>query len=502
MVNAIFPSKDGTLEELQQLCEQQQWQEEEQPVEDNVIMAPYPRSLKCSHETVAQIEYVKDSFTGLPLYNPLQVHKDPMTLVCAVITDEDKVKQEKFICTRHLDNVVQEVDEKHLAQVKSDIDEKSVQFIEYLKETFAPCFREEVDFKDTSLVGVTHTIEVKDGYKRPYIYQIPRAYQEEVYDKIKDMESKGIIQIGRSEFCAPMTVAKKKNGKLRLCGDFRALNKVTVPDLYPLPRIDKIKQDVRGYVFSVLDLKEGFYQIPIEEQDKAKTGMRTPWGLYVYNRMPFGLRNAPPTFQRFMDAVVSGLENTIVYVDDVIVYSHDYQQHEEHLKKLFARLQKYGLIINEDKSHFFQQKVEYLGFEITPQGYRPMETILPRVKAMAPPVDKKGVQKFIGLINYYRGHIPGLAEIAAPLYDLMNSKKRFQWDQNKQVAFDLVKEKIQERIVLVPFRKGAKLSLYTDASKVAAGAVCYKMGYLLNSGVAVLLIQKKHIAQTNVRHWL
>ena len=476
-VNGIFPAKHGdTLSDIAAYCEYQQWNEEEAPVINNLAIVPYKKPTKPVEEIVFQLDYVKDTITGFPLYHPKQIHKDPSALVCAVIKENNQAQQEKYICTRHLDNVIQDVDEEHMNKVAKEIEEESVVFMERLKEQHAPCFREEVDFKDQSLVGVTHTIEVKEGYKRPYIYQIPRAYQEEVYEKIKDMEAKGIIQIGKSEFCAPMTVAKKKNGKLRLCGDFRALNKVTIPDLYPLPRIDKIKQDVRGYVFSVLDLKEGFYQIPIEEQDKAKTGMRTPWGLYVYNRMPFGLRNAPPTFQRFMDSVISGLENTIVYVDDVIIYSMMWLNIRNICFDLFARLEQYGLIINEQKSHFFKQKVEYLGFEITPCGYRPVEMILPRVKAMAPPIDKKGVQKFIGLINYYRSHIPGLAEIAAPLYDLLNSKNDSIGMKQNKSRLIWSNRRYRKESCLVPFRKGAKLSLYTDASKVAAGAVLLQDG--------------------------
>ena len=156
MVNAIFPAKEGdTLGNLKNYCEFQQWNEEERPAEDITITVPHA-TLNPPMEIVAQIEYTKDEVTGLPLYRPNQIHRDPMALACAVIKDENQAEQEKYICSRHLDNVIQDVDEKHLAMVKKDIEEKSVQFIEFLKEEYAPCFREEVDFKDKAwLVSLT-----------------------------------------------------------------------------------------------------------------------------------------------------------------------------------------------------------------------------------------------------------------------------------------------------------------------------------------------------------
>ena len=128
---------------------------------------------------------------------------------------------------------------------------------------------------------VEHDIEVLGEFQRPYVYQVPRTFYEEAHAKIRELEEKGVMEKGKSNFVSPLVCARKKDGRLRLCGDFRALNKITVPDLYPLPRIDVIKQSVRGYLFSTIDLKEGFYQVPIAAKDKHKTAMVTPWGLYV-----------------------------------------------------------------------------------------------------------------------------------------------------------------------------------------------------------------------------
>ena len=321
---------------------------------------------------------------------------------------------------------------------------------------------------------IVHHIEFKENYKykQPFIYQINVAYHEKVKNQLADLEKKGIIEIGTSEFAALLCVVPKANtSNLRLCRDFRAINLCTRSDRYPLPRIYDIKQKVQGYIFSVLDLKDGFYQIPIHPEDKHKTAMQTPFGLYVYNRMPFGLRNAPPTFQRFLDRILVKLENVVAYVDDVIIYSNTYDEHIVHLHKLFERLEEFGLIINFKKSHFFQTEVTYLGFVINARGYRPSEVVIPKIDKLEAPVDKEGVQKFMGIVNYYREHMPGMVEFGSKMYHLVKKYVRFHWTEEHQKEFEVLKHMCQERLLLVPFRVGIHSSLYTDASCVACGAV-------------------------------
>ena len=250
----------------------------------------------------------------------------------------------------------------------------------------------------------------------------------------------------------------KKDSKLRLCVDYRALNKVTVPDNYMLPRIAYIKQHLRGNIFSALDLKEGFWQVPVLERDVHKTAMATPWGSYEFVRMPFGLRNAPPTFQRFVNMVLHGVENIFVYIDDIIIFSRTYDEHIIHLDTVFQRLHQHGLIINTVKSKFFRTKVEYLGYEFSPLGYQPLESAWPNIEKFPVPKDRMDVQSFIGKVNYYRAHIPNLAEIAAPLYALTKKEKSFNWTDEHTTAFNRLKILFQERIVLSPIAPDAQFA--------------------------------------------
>ena len=191
--------------------------------------------------------------------------------------------------------------------------------------------------------------------------------------------------------------------------DNRALNAVTVPEHYTLPRIDYICQHIKGSVFSCIEIKEGFMQRPVMEKDADKTAMSTPWGLYEFVRMPFGLKDAPPTFQRFVNQVFHGLRHVFVYIDDVIIYTDTYDQHLEILDQVFSRLSHFGLVINLQKSVLIS--VEYLGFELTSKGHRPLQSAWPKIEAYQPPKDKRGVQNFLGTMNYYRSHIPNLAQL-------------------------------------------------------------------------------------------
>ena len=189
----------------------------------------------------------------------------------------------------------------------------------------------------------------------------------------------GIIKPSTSEYRAPILIVPKKEGKFRLCVDYRALNKVTRPNNYQLPRIDHIKATIRGKIFSTLDLKDGFFQVPVDEETVPLTGMATPEGTFVFVRMSFGLRNAPPYFQRLMDDVCRDLPNCMAYIDDVAVYSENLSDHFKHLEAFFARAQSYGLTINFDKTQMFQTRVTYLGFEFDHMGYRPKPEVLPKV---------------------------------------------------------------------------------------------------------------------------
>ena len=153
--------------------------------------------------------------------------------------------------------------------------------------------------------------------------------------------------------------------------------------------------------------------------------------------MPFGLCNAPSVFQRFVDIVFHGLDKfTYVYIDDIIVYSNTAEEHLQHLKTVLERMAEYGLVTQQKKCSFFVNKVQYLGLEFDSTGYRPLPKVVPQLTDYPIPKSRKDIQKFIGLLNYYRGHIPNLASIGAPLYELLKQRRNFDWTDRHQVAFD------------------------------------------------------------------
>ena len=353
--------------------------------------------------------------------------------------------------------------------VQDDIQARASIDLESLKAKYPTCFTDELVLINQTLVE--HEINLSGDIKQPYIYPVKYTFYDEAKKMIDDLLAAGIIRRSSSKYQSPLVCVRKKDGRLRLCVDFRALNNQTVPDNYTIPRIDYIKQHVRGVIFSTIDLKDGFLQVPVAPKDIPKTAVKTPWGLFEYVRMPFGLRNAPPTFQRFMDIVLHGIPNIFVYIDDLLVYSDSYEEHVKHLDVLCQRLAQHGLVLNVKKSTFFSQKVEYLGYEFTPNGYRPLVTAWPKIENFKVPTTRKEVQKFLGVMNYYRSHIPNFALIAAPLTTLTHVRNNFVWSDEHQNAFEELKKLFAMRIELAPLQPEGRFDLYTDASGLACGAV-------------------------------
>jgi transposase InsO family protein len=292
-----------------------------------------------------------------------------------------------------------------------------------------------------------HRIDLLPGtnsvYTHPYRSN-PRKLAE-VMRQVREKEEAGLIQPSTSAFAAPVVLAKKQDGSWRFCVDYRQLNKVTVPDKFPLPRIHDLLDRLGGNeFFSCWDLASGFYQIPVAEADREKTAFSTPEGLWEWVRMPMGLTNSPATFQRAMNMVLSGLNwiTCLVYVDDVIIFSKTFEEHLQTTKDVLCRLEAHGMSLKLKKCTFFQSEVDYLGHVVSARGRRPHPKNLRALRELPVPSGKKAVtqvQGFLGLCNYYSHYIKDFAIKVEPLVRLTKKGIKFVWTEEQQGVWDALK---------------------------------------------------------------
>ena len=288
-----------------------------------------------------------------------------------------------------------------------------------------------------------HGIETHGpSLRQPYRRQNPAVRREEM-TQVRQMLSSNVIQPSNSPWASPVVMVRKKDGSLRFCVDFRQLNTATIKDAHPLPRIDDLLDALHGAKwFSTLDLKSGYWQVPIAEQDKEKTAFRTSSGqLFEFNQVPFGLCNAPATFSRPMDRVLAGIhwETCLFYLDDIIVFSSTWEEHLAWLREVFERLRHAKLKLGVAKCTFAAKEVSYLGHRVTEEGLLPDPLLLAAIRDIPPPKTATEVRSFLGLAGYYRRYVKGFAAIAAPLHALTRKDALFHWSEDCQAAFDQLK---------------------------------------------------------------
>ncbi len=250
---------------------------------------------------------------------------------------------------------------------------------------------------------------------------------------------------------------------------------MTVPDTYPLPNMMDFTSCLAGCsFFSKIDLRKGYHQIPVNPQDIPKTAIITPFGLFEYLRMPFGLRNAGSSFQRMMDRVLAGLDFCFWYLDDVVVASVSYEQHLQHLHLLFQWLQEHGLVINLEKCVFAARKIEFVGHELSAAGVRPLYNHVEALQAYPRPSTVKQLQAFLGLVNFYRRFVPAAARLLKPLTKALVGGARavapVVWTDSMQSAFLGAKSAVAAATCLAHPVVGERLGLIVDASATHVGA--------------------------------
>jgi len=313
--------------------------------------------------------------------------------------------------------------------------------------------------------------------------RIPAHYRDEVYKQLQTMLDEGIIKRSKSPWMAPAVFVPKKSGQIRICIDYRELNKRTTKDSYPLPLPDEVQDKLAGSkIFSTLDLHSGYWQLPVNPKDQEKTAFcpGPGMGLFEFCRMPFGLSGAPSSFQRLMDTILQGLPFVTIYLDDILVHSTSETEHKEHLDIVFKTLLDAGLTLRGAKCHIGMSAVHYLGHVFSGEGMSPDPSKVQVVVDWPTPNNPTEVRQFLGLASYYRRYIPQFANIASPLYSLTQTGVTFIWSDDCVSAFTVLKQYLINAPVLAYpclASNASEFALQTDASAVGLGAVLEQEGH-------------------------
>ena len=322
---------------------------------------------------------------------------------------------------------------------------------------------------------VQHSIDTGDAPPiKQQVRSIPVARQHEVRKLLDEMLQKDVIQPSASPWASPVVLVQKKDGTLRFCVDYRKLNAVTRKDAYPLPRIDETLEALGGSKwFSTLDLLSGYWQVEMNEQDRSKTAFSTREGLFEFKVMPFGLCNAPATFQRLMDMVLAGVKwsRCLVYLDDIIVMGKSFHHHLLNLRVVIDKLREAGLKMKLSKCAFFRKEVLYLGHKISREGISTDPSKVDAVNKWPTPATVQELQKFLGLTGYYKRYVRNFASIAKPLHRLTEKGRDFKWTAECAEAFGRLKGLLVSAPILTFPDFNNSFILDTDASEYALGAV-------------------------------
>ena len=309
---------------------------------------------------------------------------------------------------------------------------------------------------------------------RQPVHRLSLPAKEEVKKLLAEMLQKNVISPSTSPWASPIVLVQKKDGSTRFCVDYRKVNSLTRKDAYPIPKIDETLDTLAGAkLFSTLDLRSGYWQVQVNPEHRDKTAFCTPEGLFEFNVMPFGLCNAPATFQRLMDSVLAGLhwKTCLVYIDDIIVVGKSFDDHLCNLQVVLERLRQAGLKLHPSKCHLLQHKVTYLGHVVSAQGIAPDPDKTDKLNLWPVPRSAKEVQQFLGLANYYRCFIRDFASLAKPLHRLTETGREFTWTLESNQAFQVLKQKLISAPVLALPNWSEAFVLDTDASETGIGAV-------------------------------
>ncbi len=307
---------------------------------------------------------------------------------------------------------------------------------------------------------------------KPYRYSPAKkqVIQEEVLQMLRD----DVIEPSLSPWSSPVVLIKKKDDGWRFCVDYRKLNSITKRDTYPLPRIDDLLDSLKEKkYFSLLDLRSGFWQLPMAPEDREKTAFTTAGGTYQFKRMPFGLTNAPATFQRLIDQTLGGLKWTscFAFIDDSLIATQTFSEHLTALREVFNRLRQAGLTLKKEKCFIGKTELEFLGHRITKAGLHTSPGKIDKIQIFPVPKNLTEVRCFLGLINWYRNFIPDVSTLSEPLVHLTRKKSDWAWTPSQQEAFEILKNRLICAPVLVRPDYQQPFTVQVDASDLGLGVV-------------------------------
>jgi transposase InsO family protein len=375
----------------------------------------------------------------------------------------------------------------HFKLEESMLTSKDVNSVKKFLHSWKDIFSQnDLDVGFTNLVShginLTNEIPFKQRHRR-----IPPSMYSEVKDHLQQLLDAGIIRPSHSPWASNMVLVRKKDNSLRICVDYRQMNERTIRDAYYLPRIDEMLDCMSGNsYFSILDMKSGYHQIEVKEEHKNRTAFTAgPLGFWEYNRLPFGLCNAPATYQRAMEQCLGDLNYNIclVYLDDVIIFSKTYEEHLQRLEAVFKKLREYGLKLSPKKCQFFKEKVKYIGHIVSENGIEPDPDKIKKIVDWERPTDVSKVRQFLGFAGYYRKFVKDFAKIARPLNDLLigdQPKKRkkvkkenltWNWTSKHEDAFQQLKDVLTKPPILGYPDFSLPFELHTDASTEGLGGV-------------------------------
>ncbi|KAL0194770.1 hypothetical protein M9458_008342, partial [Cirrhinus mrigala] len=303
--------------------------------------------------------------------------------------------------------------------------------------------------------------------------RIPLALREGVSAELQRLLSAGIIKpVDASPWVSNLVVATKKSGALRICVDFRRVNNAVIPDKYPLPTTEELTaQFYASTVFSKLDLREGYLQVPLHADSRNLTAFVTHEGVFRYTRMPFGLSSAPSCFQKVMTTVLAGIPGVVIYLDDIVVHGPTADIHNECLNKVFDALAKHDLTLNAKKSLFAVPVIEFVGFKLSEQGISPLQSNVEAIQSIPEPTSPGQVASFLGMTGYYLKFHLRYSNTTAPLRQLLRKDEPWVWTQECTEAVHNLKAQLTSPPILLHFSTSCKTMVTCDASATAIGAV-------------------------------